>query len=226
MTQTHVAPVADPEQAGTDLDTSPIPHQEADPQPAAQDHPSRRGRRQAERSRRHPVLVGIRQGLGYGILALTLLLAAIVIVVPKLGGGIPLTILSGSMEPTLPVGSLAVVLPVEPDDVQVGDIVTYLPNPDDPTAITHRVTAIDHHTDGGHTFTMQGDANATADAPVIDRQVRGVVWYAVPLLGYLNSAVNGHDVPWSVYLVAGAFFAWAILLWSRSLRDRKRRARQ
>jgi signal peptidase len=171
---------------------------------------------------RHPVLSGLWTGLTFGLLGLVLLLAALVILVPKLAGGVPLTVLSGSMEPNLPVGSLAVVMPVEPEDVRVGDIVTYLPNPDDPTAITHRVTAVDHHPDGTRSFVMQGDANSTPDDLVADYQVRATVWYAVPWLGHLNTAVNGEHRHVGVYVVAGAFFLWAASLWWRAWRERRR----
>lgn len=170
---------------------------------------------------RRPVLSGLWTGVTYGLLGLVLLLAGLLIVVPRLAGGVPLTILSGSMEPNLPVGSLAVVVPVEPEDVRIGQIITYLPNPDDPTAITHRVTGITHRADGGLTFTVQGDANSAADAPVQDYQVRGRVLYAVPWLGYLNSAVNGDERSVAVYVVAGAFFLWAISLWWRAWRRRR-----
>ncbi|ARU52039.1 signal peptidase I [Cellulosimicrobium cellulans] len=170
---------------------------------------------------RHPVLTGLWAGVTYGLLALVLLLAGLLIVVPKLAGGVPLTILSGSMEPNLPVGSLAVVVPVEPEDVRIGQIITYLPNPDDPTPVTHRVTAITHRADGGLTFTLQGDANAAADAPVQDFQVRARVLYAVPWLGYLNLAVNGDERSVAVYVVAGAFFLWALSLWWRAWRRRR-----
>ncbi|WP_166979077.1 signal peptidase I [Paramicrobacterium fandaimingii] len=180
-------------------------------------------RTHADRTRpENPVLRGILMGLSWGILGLTLLLGILVIAVPKLVGGVPLTVLSGSMEPTLPVGSLVVVRPVAPDDVRVGDIVTYLPNPDDPTAITHRVTAINHNGDGSRVFTFTGDANATADAPVREQQVRAEVWYAIPGLGYVNSAVNGDDTGWVVYAAAGAFFLWAIVLWVKAARTRIR----
>jgi signal peptidase len=167
------------------------------------------------------VLSGLWTGVTYGLLGLVLLLAGLLIVVPRLAGGVPLTILSGSMEPNLPVGSLAVVVPVEPEDVRIGQIITYLPNPDDPTAITHRVTGITHRADGGLTFTVQGDANSAADAPVQDYQVRGRVLYAVPWLGHLNSAVNGDERSVAVYVVAGAFFLWAISLWWRAWRRRR-----
>lgn len=170
---------------------------------------------------RHAVLSGIWSGITYGLLGLTLLLAAIVIVVPMVAGAVPLTILSGSMEPTMPVGSLAVVRPVETDDVRIGDIITYLPNPNDPTAITHRVIAIDNNQDGTRTFTTQGDANSTPDDPVQDFQVRGEVWYTIPWLGYVNTAVNGQERTVAVYVVAGVFFLWAGTLWWRAWRRRR-----
>lgn len=168
------------------------------------------------------MLSGLWTGITYGVLALVLLLAALVIVVPRLVGGVPLTILSGSMEPNLPVGSLAVVRPVDPGEIRLGDIVTYLPNPEDPTAVTHRVVGIDTHQDGTRTFTLQGDANASPDDPVQEHQVRGTVSYAVPWLGHVNSAVNGEQRAVAVYVVAGALFLWAISLWWRAWRRRTR----
>jgi len=178
------------------------------------------GRRRAGAGR--TVLSGVGAGLSAGILALVLGLAALVVVVPRLLGGVPLTVLSGSMEPGLPVGSLAVVLPVDPQEVRVGDVVTYLPNPGDPTAVTHRVTAIAHHQDGGRTFTTQGDANAAPDAPVSEEQVRARLAYAVPLLGYVNDALNGEERSVAVYVVAGALLVWASRLWRRAWQDRRR----
>jgi signal peptidase len=174
-----------------------------------------------EKPGKHPVLSGLWTGLTYGLLALVLAMAALLIVVPKVAGGIPLTILSGSMEPNLPVGSLAVVVPVQPEDVRIGQVVTYLPNPDDPTPITHRVTGITHRADGGLTFTFQGDANSAPDKPVQDYQVRAKVLYAVPWLGHLNNTVNGADKHIGLYVVAGGMFLWAGSLYWRAARARK-----
>jgi len=173
-----------------------------------------------EQRGQHRVLAGLWRGFTYGLLSLVLVMAALLVLVPKVAGGIPLTIRSGSMEPNLPVGSLAVVVPVEPDDVRIGQVVTYLPHPDDPTAITHRVTAITHRSDGGLTFTFQGDANSAPDRPVQDYQVRAKVLYAVPWLGHLNDAVNGKDKHVALYVVAGGLFAWAGTLYWRAARSR------
>jgi signal peptidase len=179
-----------------------------------------------EEPHRHPVRSGLWQGLTYGLLALVLAMATLLIVVPKAAGGIPLTILSGSMEPNLPVGSLAVVVPVEPEDVRIGQVVTYLPNPDDPTPITHRVTGITHRADGGLTFTFQGDANSAPDKPVQDYQVRAKVLYAVPWLGHLNNTVNGEGKHTALYVVAGGMFLWAGSLYWRAARNRTRDERR
>lgn len=173
-------------------------------------------------STRHPVLSGLWRGTTAGLLGLVLLLALIVIVIPRIVGGVPLTVLSGSMEPVLPVGSLAVVLPVEAEDVRIGDVITYLPHPDDPTAITHRVLAITHRADGGLTFTTQGDANSAPDAPVQDFQVRAKVWYSVPWLGDVNDIVNGNARGPIVVGSALSFFLWAGSLFHRAWRDRRR----
>ena len=80
-------------------------------------------RNEAPRERGLLHYIGI--GLSFGLLALVIALAALLIVVPKVGGATPLTVLTQSMEPTLPPGTLVVVGPVEPADVRVGDVVTY-----------------------------------------------------------------------------------------------------
>lgn len=199
--------------------TLTTPRHVAGPYPRTADGPTVPTPRPESRVR--VVARSIRFGLGYGLLAVVLLLATVTILVPRLTGSVPLTVLSGSMEPALPVGSLVVVRPVAPVDVQVGDVVTYLPYPDDPTAVTHRVIGITHRADGGRTFLLQGDANGAPDLPVQDFQVRARVWYVVHHLGHVSSAVNGDERHVGVYVVAGVFFVWALRLWRRSWRDRR-----
>ncbi|SFK14803.1 signal peptidase I [Cellulomonas sp. KH9] len=198
------------------MTTTTAPREAAPPVPA----PVAPSAEAQPRSRARVVARSVGVGVSYGVLAVVLLLAAVTILVPRFTGSVPLTVLSGSMEPALPVGSLVVVRPVDPADVRIGDVVTYLPHPNDPTAITHRVTGVTHRTDGGRTFTMQGDANDAPDLPVQDHQVRARVWYVVHHLGHLNSAVNVDDRHLGVYVVAGGFFVWALDLWRRASRAR------
>lgn len=137
-------------------------------------------------------------GLSAGMLSLVILVALAAIVVPKLTGATPATILTSSMEPTLPPGTLAIVKPVPIDKIRIGDVMTYQIRSGDPAVVSHRVVAITRSTTGGLSFTTKGDNNAGADAPVIPAQVRGVVWYSVPLLGYVNSALDHGQRSWIV----------------------------
>lgn len=163
--------------------------------------------------------------LSAALLLLVLALAAIVIVIPKLAGGMPLTVLTNSMAPGLPPGTLLVVQPVEFDDIEVGDVITYQITSGDPTVITHRVIGFTSTADGERRLVLQGDNNAEADPdPVREVQVQARLWYSVPLLGWVNTALNGDDRPWIVALVAGTLFAYAAWMVVSAIRDRARKS--
>lgn len=154
------------------------------------------------------VLRAVAVGAAVGALALVAGLALVLVVVPKATGSVPLTVLTQSMEPTLPPGTLVVVRPTDADDVAIGDVVTYQLRSGDPTVVTHRVVGRTTTSDGSRAFVLQGDGNAEPDAaPVIPAQVRGVVWYSVPLVGWANQAVNGSR-SWLVPLLAGLLIAY------------------
>jgi signal peptidase I len=100
--------------------------------------------------------------------------------VPQLLGYEIYDVVSGSMEPALPVGSVVYVEPVMPEEVAVGDIIAFSSGD---SVITHRVT--ENRIVEGEIYT-KGDANDTADfSPVAYDQVIGRVKYHLPLLGQL-----------------------------------------
>ena len=71
-------------------------------------------------------------------------------------------VLSGSMTPALRTGELALVQITPPQDIAIGDIVTYAVSPDGATVVTHRV--VDKTTDSeGQTVFSFGDAADTID---------------------------------------------------------------
>lgn len=90
----------------------------------------------------------------------------------------PFFIMSESMEPTIMTHQLVVAVPVNPEEIEVGDIVTYdlysnLSNNIKQT-IVHRVIAIN---DDG-TFAFKGDNNSEADRPVEASRIGyKVIWY-------------------------------------------------
>ncbi|WP_260236068.1 signal peptidase I [Curtobacterium sp. ZW137] len=148
-------------------------------------------------------------GASTGLLLLVAGLAVVLIVIPKASGSTPLTVLTQSMEPTLPPGTLIVVRPTPIADIHVGDVVTYQIVSGQPAVISHRVVSIASSSDGSRTFVLKGDNNAAPDAqPVTAAQVRGVVWYSVPEVGYVNQLVNGSR-SWLIPAVAGVLLAYS-----------------
>lgn len=109
--------------------------------------------------------------------------------IPAVTGAKALTVLSGSMAPTLPVGTVAVVHRQPIDQVKAGDIITYTDrDPDSSTTrtVTHRVVSVQRGPEG-LSFHTKGDANDTLDQrPTAAADVQGVLWYSVPLAGWLR----------------------------------------
>ncbi|WP_420733081.1 signal peptidase I [Brevibacterium luteolum] len=156
--------------------------------------------------------------------ALAVLLLAMV-VVPRLMGWVPLTVLTGSVEPAIPPGSQVYVKPVEgAAEVSVGDVITFMPNPDDDTLVTHRVIGIGVNGAGEKSFTTQGDANNAPDPEaVLPKQIRGVVVYHLPYVGHIALGIDGKTKIAAITVVGLALIGYAI--WQILLvgRDRMRR---
>ncbi|WP_423918033.1 signal peptidase I [Frigoribacterium sp. 2-23] len=166
------------------------------------------GRRAATRER--GLLHSLGLGLSVGLLLLVAGLAAVLIVVPKVAGATPLTVLTSSMEPRLPPGTLIVVKPTPVDRIEVGDVVTYQIESGKPDVISHRVTQILSTSDGGRSFITKGDNNSEPDAkPVLPEQVRGTLWYSMPFVGFVNQIVNGDARSWIVPLIAVLLLGYA-----------------
>lgn len=175
-----------------------------------------------------PALRAVGVGLRTGLVLLVAALAVVLVVVPKSTGAVPLSVLTRSMEPTLPAGTLVVVRPVDPASIRVGDVVTYQLVSGRPEVVTHRVVAVGAQSDGSRTFVFRGDANAAVDArPVVPAQIRGAVWYSVPGLGTVNQVVNGAR-SWLLPAVAGLLLAYGVTLivsgTVSAVRRRRRRA--
>jgi signal peptidase len=156
---------------------------------------------------------GIVGGAVTGVVVFALLaLAASITLVPAIAGGHALTVLSGSMEPALPVGSIAVDRPASAKSLRVGDIVTYTPSGEadiSGAVITHRIVAI-HQAGGEPMFTVKGDNNRFEDRnPVASSQIRGKLWYDVPYLGTARNAVLNKATP----LIIGALLLLGTGIW-------------
>jgi signal peptidase len=156
----------------------------------------------------HPLLRALRIGASTALVLMVVGLATLVIGVPLATGAVPLTVLTNSMAPTYPPGTLVIVRPVDTTGIRIGDPITYQIRSGQPEVITHRVISI-ASSGGTSTFTTQGDNNDLPDStPVVPDQVMGTVWYSVPWVGYLNNAV-GANRDWIVPAIAVALFLFA-----------------
>lgn len=110
----------------------------------------------------------------------------------------PLIVLSGSMEPTLPVGSVVFSRTVPAAELAVGDIAT-LERPRGLGLITHRVTSV-HDVDGTTVdVTLRGDANATDDPEPYAVDTAGLYVFHVPYMGTVAMVLKtGYGIGFAV----------------------------
>lgn len=133
------------------------------------------GRIQGRRVRRR-ILLAASRGLSGSVLFFLTVLA--VIFLAQLFGVMFDTVVSPSMEPEIPVGSLVVTVPAEFSGIEIGDDVTYWLGG---SKVTHRVIEKDEEAELLYT---QGLANRQPDGAVSARQLAGRVALHVPFIGY------------------------------------------
>ncbi|MGI8684116.1 MAG: signal peptidase I [Acidimicrobiales bacterium] len=144
---------------------------------------------------------------------------------PTFGGYRVMTVLTASMRPSMPEGSLMVQTPVPLDQVVVGDVITYRIPVDDRRVVTHRVVEV--VAGGDHPVVRtKGDANNAPDTWLA--QLTGDrVWkmrFAVPKAGYGVQALR-RPLAQRLTLLAVPFVL--ALVWLRDIwvpRDRPRPA--
>jgi signal peptidase len=117
--------------------------------------------------------------LGFFLLAFAMLILPFI---PFLGNGFKeLTVLSGSMEPTIKTGS--VIFIKAQADYKIGDVITFALS-DVKTPVTHRIKEMQVNS-GVPYYVTKGDANNGPDQNLVPRdKVIGRVLFSVPFVGY------------------------------------------
>ena len=97
---------------------------------------------------------------------------------------------SGSMAPTIPVGAMVVIQPVEIEEILPGDVITFQSPEVMDTVVTHRVVEVSV-VGGERVFRTQGDANEDPDLNLLPAsRVLGRVLFDLPYLGYLSQFIR------------------------------------
>ena len=117
---------------------------------------------------------------GIVLIVLVILLCSL-LVLPGMTGFHMYNVLSGSMEPAIPVGSLLYVHGKVPEDVEEDEIIAFYSSNEDSGIITHRV--VKNNVVSG-SFTTKGDANEKEDpTPVPYENYIGSIVLSVPYVG-------------------------------------------
>lgn len=148
---------------------------------------------------------------------------AIAVVVPRLGGGTPYVILTGSMRPSLGPGTLVVTRPVVPGGIGLGSVITYQRSSGEADVVTHRVVAQGVSSTGEPVVRTRGDANSVVDPGWIRPvQVRGERWYDVPYLGYVTTLLSPAARQGLQALLIAGLLAYAAFMLTAGFRGRVR----
>lgn len=150
----------------------------------------------------------------------TLMLVAVIAVcvpvtVPYLFGYQVFDVVSGSMEPELPIGSAVFVKSAEPSEITEGEVIAYEAGE---TVIVHRVMT--NRTSLGE-FVTKGDANASEDLdPVPYESVVGRMVLHVPVLGAFLTLCSG--IAGKIYLLLVAACGVMLNMVASRMRDARR----
>lgn len=160
------------------------------------------------------------------VIGILLMLAVIVAMVPftapKLFGYRIYGVLTESMTPSYPVGSVVYIRPCEPETVQAGDVITFRMGTDTEYVMTHRVIDVDAV---GRLFCTKGDANNAADAePVAFDRLIGRAELCIPGLAALSEladSMTGRAVLFIAFALAFILWVTADLLSPKGSRGKK-----
>ncbi|MCY6483355.1 signal peptidase I [Clostridium aestuarii] len=104
--------------------------------------------------------------------------------IPSILGYTPLTVLTGSMRPSIQPGDMILTKEIDTTEIKEGDVVTYRKQQN--MLVTHRVIE-KINKDGKTMLKMKGDANNVEDDKLISsNQVVGTLAFKIPYGGYVQ----------------------------------------
>ena len=122
------------------------------------------------------------------MLGLVVLVAVFAFLLPSVFASSLAVVYSGSMAPAMPVGALAVMQPVDPATIKVGDIIAFNPVHDPDVTVSHRVVEVLE--DG---FRTKGDANEDPDPWEVDAaDIIGRVSFNIPHIGSVLERIGDY----------------------------------
>ena len=168
-------------------------------------------------------MASIGRAAAFACLLIAVFAALILIALPRLTGSSTYAVLTSSMEPRFPPGTLLVVKPHAFASLRTGDVITYQLESGKPAVVTHRIVSIGATQKGERIMITQGDNNDVRDAaPVREVQVRGKLFYAVPYAGFVANTLGQHRGG-ATGIAAAALIAYGVFSVGRGLLAKMKR---
>lgn len=125
------------------------------------------------------------------LIAAFVLILGCLVILPQPFGYSTYAVMSPSMAPSVPLGSLAVINEhVGADEIEAGDVVAFKQGEADESVCVHRAESIDGK---GGLIETKGDANDTPDLRLVPfEDVTGKVCATVPLAGFAIKWLESH----------------------------------
>lgn len=125
--------------------------------------------------------------------------------IPDFLGYKPFIVLSGSMQPTIMTGDIAIIKEYNPEQLKEGDIIAFRSGN---AVVTHRILEITVE-EGKTVFITKGDNNKIEDKyPVQQEQVEGIFTRRIPKLGniamFLQTTVGTIlfiSIPFAIFMI-------------------------
>lgn len=137
------------------------------------------------------------------------------------------TVASGSMAPQFNVGDVLIAKETAPEDIKVGDSLTYLGNSGTFTGkvVTHEVTRIEKTRSGEYIFHTKGKANLIEDPPVYEKQVYGVIVWNPKILSFIYKIV-GTQYGLFIFVVLPIFYIIGSEMLTAMLENEEKRRKE
>jgi len=127
-------------------------------------------------------------------------------------------------------GDMIFVKLTEPETLEIGDIITYAPNKNNPASfLTHRIVEIknklttDPNEPAGLYFVTRGDANNTDDPPISADMVIGRKVGSIRNLGGVLEAIRGNFIPILIFVVIAFAFVFTLRYYFSDTDKKKRK---
>lgn len=129
-----------------------------------------------------------------------------------LGGYRLFSVATGSMVPVYNVGDVLISKEIKPEDIKVGDDITYVgeKNSFKGKTVTHRVISIEKKEDGNYKIITKGVANDEQDPEIDQTQIYGKIIYKIKILSFLDRMLKNMYIFYFVIFIPTALIIYKI----------------